>query len=53
MNYPPAIKLIQLGAIKVKDLITHKFTIEKLPEAFSSGVIEKRFDNYMKGVVLF
>ena len=53
INYPPAIKLIQRGAIKVKDLITHTFTIEELPEAFSSGVIEKRLDNYMKGIVLF
>jgi threonine dehydrogenase-like Zn-dependent dehydrogenase len=53
VNYSPAIKLIKRGAIKVKDLITHTFTLEELPEAFSSGVIEKRLDNYMKGVVLF
>ncbi len=53
VNYSPAIKLIKRGAVKVKDLITHTFTLEELPEAFSSGVIEKRLDNYMKGVVLF
>jgi len=28
-------------------------TLDQLPKAFSSGLIEKRHENYMKGVVLF
>ncbi len=52
-NYPVAIKLIKSGDIKVKDLISHKFKLEQLPEAFSSGLIEERRNNYIKGVVLF
>ena len=53
VDYPPAIKLIQTGKIKVKDLVSHRLRLEQLPDAFSSGLIEKRHENYMKGVVLF
>jgi len=53
VDYTPAIKLIDNGSVGAKDLISHEFTLEKLPEAFSSGLIEKRLENYMKGVVLF
>ena len=52
-NYATAVKLVENGAVNVKELITHKFRLEDLPRAFSSGLIEKREDNYMKGVVLF
>jgi len=53
VDYPPAIKLIKTGKIKVQGLVSHRFTLEQLPEAFLSGLIEKRHENYMKGVVLF
>ena len=53
VDYPPAIKLIKTGKIKVQGLVSHRFTLKQLPEAFSSGLIEKRHENYMKGVVLF
>jgi len=53
INYPPAIKLLKNGLVNVKDLVSHTFTLKELPEAFSSGLIEKRIGNYMKGVVLF
>jgi len=53
IDYPPAIKLIKTGKIKVQDLVSHRFTLDQLPKAFSSGLIEKRHENYMKGVVLF
>jgi len=53
VKYGPAIELIRSGMIEVKSLITHTFAIEELPGAFSSGLIEKRAGNYMKGVVLF
>jgi L-iditol 2-dehydrogenase len=52
VNYPPAIKLIQTGMVEVKELVSHTFTLDELTEAFSSGLIEKRHENYMKGVVL-
>jgi len=53
VDYPPAIKLIKTGKVKVQGLVSHRFTLEQLPGAFSSGLIEKRHENYMKGVVLF
>jgi threonine dehydrogenase-like Zn-dependent dehydrogenase len=52
-KYPQAINFIKTGVIPVKDLISHTFSLEELPEAFSSGLIVKRHENYMKGVVLF
>jgi 2-desacetyl-2-hydroxyethyl bacteriochlorophyllide A dehydrogenase len=53
VDYAPAIKLIKTGKIKVQSLVSHRFTLDQLPTAFSSGLIEKRHENYMKGVVLF
>ncbi len=53
VDYPASINLIKNGSIKVKDLITHTFKLEELPEAFLKGLIEKRLEDYMKGVVLF
>jgi 2-desacetyl-2-hydroxyethyl bacteriochlorophyllide A dehydrogenase len=53
VDYSPAIKLIKTGKIKVQNLVSHRFTLDQLPKAFSSGLIEKRHENYMKGVVLF
>jgi threonine dehydrogenase-like Zn-dependent dehydrogenase len=52
-DYPSAIRLIETGEVAVKDLISHRFTLEELVDAFSSGMIEEKRDNYMKGVVLF
>lgn len=51
--YPPAIKLIESGKVPVEGLISHRFSLEEAVHAFSSGLIEKRHENYMKGVVLF
>jgi L-iditol 2-dehydrogenase len=53
LDYPSAIELIGSGTVSVKELISHTFTLEELPEAFSSGFIVDRRDEYMKGVVLF
>ena len=53
IKYSPAIKLIKTGMIKVENLVSHRFSLEELPTAFSSGLIEKRHENYLKGVVLF
>jgi threonine dehydrogenase-like Zn-dependent dehydrogenase len=53
LDYPSAIELIGSGTVSVKELISHTFTLEEIPEAFSSGFIEDRRDEYMKGVVLF
>ncbi|MBD3309464.1 alcohol dehydrogenase catalytic domain-containing protein [candidate division KSB3 bacterium] len=51
-QYPKAITYIQDGTIPVKDLISHTFRLEDVPEAFSSGLIAERRENYMKGIVL-
>jgi len=53
LRYPRTIELVSSGMISVKELISHTFRLEDLPELFSSGFIGKREDNYMKGVVLF
>lgn len=53
IKYKPAIELIKSGKIEVKSMVTHTFSLEELPNAFSSGLIEKRQGDYMKGVVLF
>jgi 2-desacetyl-2-hydroxyethyl bacteriochlorophyllide A dehydrogenase len=53
VHYPLSIRLIESGQVAVKDLISHTLTLEELVDAFSSGLIEERRENYMKGVVLF
>lgn len=53
LNYRSAIKLIKTKQVRITDLVSHTFPLEKLPKAFSSGLIEKRHENYMKGVVVF
>lgn len=52
-DYTTAIDLVARGEIALKPLITHTFSLEELPEAFSSGLIAERKDNYIKGTVLF
>jgi L-iditol 2-dehydrogenase len=52
-KYPLTIKLIEDGLVDVKSLISHRFSLEQLPDIFSSGFIAERRENYMKGVVLF
>ena len=53
LDYSSAIELIRSGAVPVRDLVSHTFTLEELVEVFSSGFIQERRNNYMKGVVLF
>jgi len=52
-KYPLTMKLIEEGIIDVKSLVSHRFSLEQLPDLFASGFIAERRDNYMKGVVLF
>jgi len=52
-GYPLAIKLLSNGTVLVDPILTHKLTLEELPQAFSSGLIEKRLEGYIKGVVVF
>ena len=52
-KYPQTIKLIEEGLVDVRSLVSHKFSLEQLPDLFSSGFIAERRENYMKGVVLF
>lgn len=52
-KYPLAIELIRDGRVDVKSLISHTFTLDELPEVFTSGFIAQRREGYMKGVVVF
>ena len=55
IDYARAIELIGSGKVEVGQLVTHRFRLEELPAAFSSGQIERRegpYAGYMKGVVL-
>lgn len=51
--YPPAIRLIESGKVPVEALVSHRFDLHRLVDAFTSGLIEQRREDYMKGVVLF
>lgn len=53
LRYPRTIELISNGTISVKELISHTFTLDDIPDLFSTGFIADKEDNYMKGVVLF
>jgi threonine dehydrogenase-like Zn-dependent dehydrogenase len=56
IDYARAIELMAGGAVTAEALVTHRFSLEELPGAFSSGQIERRegpYAGYMKGVVLF
>ena len=48
-NYEQAITLIESGKINVKPLITHKFELEKIEEAFQ--IVKKQTDNVIKAVI--
>jgi len=52
-GYPGAIELLSAEKVDGMPLITHKFNLEELPDAFSSGLIKDRRDGYIKGVVVF
>jgi len=52
-GYPLAIELLSKGIIDAEPLITHKFKLEELPSAFSTGLIKNRVGGYIKGVVVF
>jgi len=53
LDYPRAIQLMKNRDVLVKDLITHRFSLKSLVNAFSTGLIKERKDGYIKGVVLF
>lgn len=52
-KYPLTMKLIAEGIVDVKSLVSHRFSLEQLPDLFASGFIAQRRENYTKGVVLF
>ncbi len=49
-SYPAAISLIATGRVRVREMITHTFTLEQLDEALRTAA--ERRDGYIKGVVL-
>ena len=34
-TYPRALRLVQSGAIDLNDLVTHRFSLDRAPEAFA------------------
>ncbi|UCB46835.1 MAG: alcohol dehydrogenase catalytic domain-containing protein [Spirochaetota bacterium] len=51
-DYPAAINLIKNHTIEVEALITHRFTLHELVNAFKSNLIKERREGYIKGVIL-
>ena len=53
LDYPAAIGFLGRNMARADLLVTHRFDLEQLVEAFSSGMIKNQRDGYIKGVVLF
>jgi len=53
LDYSGAIELIKNRDVAVEDLVTHRFSLNSLIKAFSTGLIKERREGYIKGVVLF
>jgi threonine dehydrogenase-like Zn-dependent dehydrogenase len=48
--YPTAVDLLNRHAVKIKPLITHQYSLDKVAEAFE--VMDKRLDNVLRAAVL-
>jgi threonine dehydrogenase-like Zn-dependent dehydrogenase len=49
VDYPKLIELCRIGKIKVKDLVTQKFPLEKINEAFD--LLRKHDENALRSIV--
>jgi len=47
-----AMDLIATGRMPVKELVSHTFKLEELPEAFEN-ITSNKLDRYLKGMVVF
>jgi L-iditol 2-dehydrogenase len=47
-----AMELLASGKVPVKEMITHKFKLEELPEAFEK-ITENKLERYLKGLVTY
>lgn len=50
VDYPKLIELCRIGKIKVKELVTHKFPLERINEAFD--LLRRHDDNALRSVVI-
>jgi 6-hydroxycyclohex-1-ene-1-carbonyl-CoA dehydrogenase len=50
VDYPKLIELARIGKIKVTELVTHKFPLEKIDEAF--GLLRNHDENLLRAVVI-
>jgi L-iditol 2-dehydrogenase len=48
-TYPRAIRLVRSGAVDLHSLISHRFPLEKTPEAFAMNVTYE--DQVVKAVI--
>ena len=53
LDYPGALRFIERNVVPMDLLVTHRFDLESLVSAFSSGLIGEQRQGYVKGVVLF
>lgn len=51
LDYPAALELIGRRTVPVERMVTHRFELEGLVDAFESGMIREQRDGYIKGVV--
>ena len=50
VDYPKLIELVRIGKIKVAELVTHKFPLEKIDEAFN--LLRNHDENLLRAVVI-
>ena len=48
--WEPFVKMVEGGRINVKDMVTHRYTIEELPKAVE--LIKNREKNLIKAVIV-
>ena len=51
LDYPAALEFIGRRTVPVERMVTHRFELEGLVDAFESGMIREQRDGYIKGVV--
>ncbi len=50
-GYAPAIRMMAEGTVDPAPLVSHVLSLQELPGAFAGGMIERRTDGYLKGIV--
>jgi threonine dehydrogenase-like Zn-dependent dehydrogenase len=51
LDYPAALEFLERSSVPVGSLVTHRFDLQGLVDAFKNGLIREQRDGYIKGVV--